>query len=79
LLAGCAAPLETLRPAAGGQPAIRATIERPEGPGPFSAAVPPHNARNGYSPTGRGATVSYCPAATRQAEALALDFLRGIP
>lgn len=39
LLAGCAGQMETLRPAAGSLPPIRAAIQPPDGAGPFPAVI----------------------------------------
>lgn len=52
LLGGCAGGVETLRPASGSEPAIRAAIERPEGAGPFPVAVLLHGAGGLQSNTG---------------------------
>lgn len=38
-LAGCGAPMETLRPAQDGQAAVIAAIEKPAGAGPFPAVI----------------------------------------
>jgi dienelactone hydrolase len=39
VLAGCAGGMQTLRPAAGSQPAIRAAIQPPDGAGPFPVVI----------------------------------------
>ncbi len=51
LLGGCAGQMETMRPASGAQPAIRAAIERPDGAGPFPVAILLHGSGGPQSNT----------------------------